>query len=369
VVVVENGPRMSLINKMLQDLDQRQALGTGPEAAIVRPAAVKPRSRDWFWRILAVLMLLSVAWVLWVSFQIMPRPIVTENALRAADDARKRPAPAPQPPAPIERAPAPVPVSETLPAQAAAEAPPPARDSLKLALDLQTPVRESSPVAGPTKAKPASNAVEKPTPSPVEKPAPSVDKRERNRGSELAEAHFRQAAQLLNQARVSEAQSQLVLALRAYPAHGPARQAYVSLLLEQQRIELARQQLQEALAITPGHPAFTLALARIYIESRDYAGALAVMDKAGAANKNADFQLLRGVILQRQARYAEAVDAYESAIRAAPQPGATWLGLAISLEGLGRRADAAEAYRRALVAGQLNADAREYAEAKTRTLE
>ena len=67
--------------------------------------------------------------------------------------------------------------------------------------------------------------------------------------------------------------------------------------------------------------------------------------------------------------YAEAVEAYQNAIRGGPQTGATWLGFGISLEGLGRKAEAAQAYRRALGAGQLTAEAREYAETRSRALE
>jgi MSHA biogenesis protein MshN len=336
---------MSLINQMLQDLDQRQALAPGLESAVVRPRG-KPRSREWFWRTLAVLMLLSVAWVFWVAFQLMPRAVATDLALRAAERARQRA------PAPVE--------------QPAVQAP---SESLKLAVEIQTPVRESPPKARPEAARPKPPAAEKPAPA-AEKPTGSVDKRDRARSkSDVAEAHFRQAAVLLNQARLSEAEDQLIAALRADDAHVAARQAYVALLLEQQRIEVARRQLLEALAINPGQPAFTLALARIHVESRDYAAALNVMEQAGSSNKTADFQLLRGVILQRQARYGEAVEAYQNAIRGAPQPGATWLGLAISLERSGRRAEAAEAYRQALVAGQLSAEAREYAESRGRALQ
>lgn len=46
-------------------------------------APAKPRTRkDWelFWRIIAVLMLLVIAWAGWVSYQIMPRSVVTPLA-------------------------------------------------------------------------------------------------------------------------------------------------------------------------------------------------------------------------------------------------------------------------------------------------
>jgi Flp pilus assembly protein TadD len=73
--------------------------------------------------------------------------------------------------------------------------------------------------------------------------------------------------------------------------------------------------------------------------------------------------------MQRQGRHAEAVDAYHGALAAGAGQATTWIGLGISLEGIGRRAEAATAYRKALGSGPLSADAREYAEARARALD
>lgn len=46
-------------------------------------APAKPRARrdwEWFWRIIAALMLLVIAWVAWVLYQITPRSVVTPLA-------------------------------------------------------------------------------------------------------------------------------------------------------------------------------------------------------------------------------------------------------------------------------------------------
>src|SRR5712691_5499867 len=87
---------MSLINKVLRDLDRRHAISTGD--ATVPPAqvrAVEPRSggHEWFWRTVAVLTLAALTWVSWVIYQVQPRPLVTELALQAAEEARARPKP------------------------------------------------------------------------------------------------------------------------------------------------------------------------------------------------------------------------------------------------------------------------------------
>ena len=355
---------MSVINKMLQDLDRRQALAGVGDAQIVRPSATEDGGREWFWRILAFLLAALLAWMGWVAFQVLYlKPLVTEAAYQAAASAKSQPAQKPAAPTPLSP-PAPVPVTE---------APKPGPEALRLAMQIETPLKEREPEPVKLEAPKAEPAkVEAPKPAAVSpKPKlPVVDKRDRTpRATDAAEPHFRRAVLLLNHGRVSEAEDQLIAALNADPAHQAARQTYVALLLEQSRTDAARRVLQDALAVNPAQPTFALALARIHTEQRDYHGALEVMDRAGSIARNADFQALRGAVLQRLSRHGEAVEAYQSAIRGGSQPATTWVGFGISLEATGRKADAAQAYRRALAAGPIAAEAREYVEGRVRALE
>lgn len=371
---------MSVINKMLQDLDRRHALGAAADAQVVRPAAGETRGRGGFWLVLVVLLGAGLAWMAWVAFQIhAARPLVTDAAFKAGAEAQTRqsakPAPVPlptaqAPSAPTPSAPAPAAQPSAIEAARPGSVPldPPSGDALRLALQLANAAPDKAPE--PTKPPPA--AQPKPKPSAQQPPAkaPAVDKRERPRSaSDTAEAHFRRAVLLLNHGRVSEAEDQLIAALSADAAHSAARQTYVALLLEQQRTDAARRVLQQALALNPGHATFALALARIHAGQRDYHAALEVMDRAGSVSRNADFQALRGAVLQRLARHGEAVESYQNAIRGGAQPATTWVGLGISLEAVGRKPDAAQAYRRALAAGPIAPEAREYAESRARALE
>ena len=354
---------MSLINRMLQDLDRRQALETA-DAGVVRASAARPSSREWFWRVLVVLLTAALAWMGWVAIQLLPRkPLATDLAFVAASEARARPPAQPAQPAP----PPPPPIAE--PAIAVPVAVAPSNDALRLATELQTPIIEK-PIELP---KPAAAATKPKTTAPAPKQAakPSVDKRERVRSpNDNAESHFRRAALLLNHGRVSEAEEQLVAALQADPRHDAARQAYVSLLLEQQRLSTARRVLQEALVLEPAQPTFALALARIHAAERDYAAALAVLDRAAPVGQGAaDFQAFRGAMLQRLGRHDEALVAYQNAVHDGTPPATAWIGYAISLEAVGKRSEAAQAYRRALTVGPLAAEARDYAESRARALE
>ncbi|HSA88381.1 MAG TPA: tetratricopeptide repeat protein [Burkholderiales bacterium] len=359
---------MSVINKMLQDLDRRQALGAVYEKSIVRAPEAKPASREWFWRVLVALLAAVLLWAGWVALQLMPRkpPLVTERAFQAAAEARSRPAPKPAQPAAPVVAEQPRVVAEQ---PKASEVSPQPVETLRLAMQLETPVQEKQekPAAAKPRPKPAAAA---PAPSPAAN-AVVVDKRDRERTpTDAAEGHFRRAALLLGHGRVSEAEGELAAALRADPAHGAARQAYVALLLEQGRLEPAQRLLREALELNPEQPTLALAAARILAGQRQYHAALEVLDRAGAAPGNADFLAMRGAVLQRLGRHGDAVAAYQQALQAGgAQPATTWVGLAISLESLGRRNEAASAYRRALAAGPLAQEAREYAENRARALE
>ena len=361
---------MSVINKMLQELDRRNAVGAGNEigAQPVKPVGSGRQRHETFWRITAALVLISVAWVGWVAYQLQPRTLFTPLAKAAAiqQQAQQEAQPQPAPPEPqVALAPKPEPVVEPPKPEAPKQEEP--AETFKLARTIETPISEPKPRVAPApKAE-----TRKPAPKAAVGPTKIVvDKRERSKGvSDPAEAYFRRAAGFLNQGRVSEAEEQLASALYVNPRHVPARQAYVALLLEQQRVDAASKLLREAVELNPPQPAFLIALARIHAEQRDYRGALQVLDKAAPDTQGTDFQVLRAAVLQRMGRHAEAVTFYESAAKSAPQQGGHWTGLAISLEALGRRAEAAQAYQRALGTKTLPAQLREYAEARVKALQ
>lgn len=362
---------------MLQELDRRHGM-SDPNATLAMPQvrAVLParKDREWFWRIIAVLMIAAVGWVGWIAWQLQPRvPVATDQAFKAAENARRNPAPA----APVVEKPvaAPQPVP-------APEKPQPA-ETFKLAQGIETPI----PVPP---AKPAARQPAKPAAAPAIKPSakldlgvppariietpaqgtPRVEKRDRTRSAEdRAEAEFRRGAALLNQGRAGEAEESFAAALSTNPAHVAARQALVALNLEQRRIDEARRLLQEGVALHPGNARFAAVLARILIERKDYAAALDVLSGVRSPDQgDAELQFMRGAALQRMGRNAEAAEAFQGSLRGAPQSGASWMGLGIALEALGKNSEAADAFRRAAGTGTLGVEARGYAEQRARQL-
>jgi MSHA biogenesis protein MshN len=355
---------MSLINEMLRDLDRRQALAVpgGPlPPGHVSAVAPPPHGRQWFWTLVAFLMVLALAWVGWVAYQIHARPMLaTELAFKAAEERKARP-PEPQPIAKPSVAP-PQPAPE-----AAKESEPP--ELFKLAPLIETPIAESvkpkAPAPAPTalppqqKARIASNTS-----------ASAVTRRDIPRTpAEQAESQFRQGVAFLNQGRVSDAQEQFAGAITRYAGHQAARQALVAIYIERGRLEEAKLVLEEGLSINPGNVQFATVLARILVERRDYASAENVLASARAGgDTDADYQLVLGAVLQHQGRHPQATAAFEKAASLKPQPATTWLAMAISFEASGRKAEALEAYRKSLAANTLSQEARGYAEARIRGL-
>src|SRR5947199_2190975 len=83
---------MSVINKVLRELDQRHAIAAtanegGPRE--VRPVRDPNLGHEWFWRVVAALLLASLAWVGWVIYQIQPRRVATDLGIAAGENARR----------------------------------------------------------------------------------------------------------------------------------------------------------------------------------------------------------------------------------------------------------------------------------------
>ena len=357
---------MSLVNRMLRDLDRRQATDAAPAdmpPGQVRAVPRSPARHEWFWRIVAALLLVSVAWVVWVTYELRPRPaLATPLALNAAEEAKRRPVQSTPDPAVAAQPPA-----QPEPQQQVAAVPPPPAplEFLKLAQLIETPIPEH-PVPKPKSSGP------RPASGPVSLSAPpaSLSKRNRPRTDDAeAESLFREGVAMLNQGRVTAAQQDFAAALKRYAAHEAARQALVSILIDRSQLDDARRLLEEGLAINPAQMHFAAVLARIHVEQRNYAAAADVLNASREAGReDADYQLLLGAVLQRLGRHAEAAEALRNAVELKKQPAATWVAFGVSLEAIGRKAQAVEAYRRSLIAAAGNQETRSYAETRIRAL-
>lgn len=361
---------MSLINRMLQDLDARRAThGVGwrlPDD--VRPLPPRPPSR-WPVLLLALILLLvasAAGTYHWWQLQDAARPqgdrgvavpLAAPSAAQGAPAEKKTEAQQ-NSDAAVATAPEITPALEVGPDA-----------SLRMADSLGTEkqsARPSKPRENTEKPAKGAPSQEKKPPSAQEKSLPTTPKSEKSpeakatgqpsiartevgaTGREGVAANYRQAIAEINQGRVAEGLARLQQVLKQDAHYSAARQLQVRLLLEARRAEEAMALLQEGLAIEPAQLNWAMTLARLQMERGEVAAAWKTLAHSlPAADRNADYQGFAGHVLQKLGQNKDAIARYQTATQLAPGDGRWWLGLGLGLEAEGRPAEAREAFMRA----------------------
>lgn len=369
---------MSLINKMLQDLDAR---ASGGAASAVQQDAVKPvpsMERDrrpvlLGGAVAGVLVVAAGAWYGWQYWQAhQAPPPAPPQPVRVIDNRIPNQPRFQEPPTakPIEPASAPA-------ASAATAAETPRTVDATSAASGAKPAH-SEHVSGATSsahgdAKPpraarsvSSHAVEgvdagaEPAPRKAARAptaAPSIGEGVVQTPKQLSDNSYRRALAALQEGRNSAALAELDKALEIDPRNDAARQTYVSLLLENRRTDDAIRQLRLALGIDPRQPGLAIILARLQLEKGGPALDTLMKTLPYAAN-SPDYQAFLAGVLQREQRHTEAADHYRAALQLAPQNAVWWMGLGISLQADQHLPEAREAYNRARSSGGLTPELR-----------
>lgn len=288
----------------------------------------------------------------------------------------------PPPPAP--------PVAAVTPAPAVAETPPPVPPTvnpendensqyLRLSSSLSSaplaPVAVPDPVVAPAAPSPKvateplpAKEVEKPAAEPP-KPAPPPGPVKIEKSPVLAtprdraDAELRKAENALAGGQRGEALEHLRAALRIDPAYALPRQALLRQLLEQRKFDEAMSVLQEGLEQQPAQVAWAMSLARLQLEQGDLVAADRTLTRSQPfAEANADYAGFVGHVKTRLGNHKQAAASYQRATRVSPGEGRWWLGLGLALEADGKTAEAKDALKRALAAGNLSADLSSIAE-------
>jgi MSHA biogenesis protein MshN len=172
--------------------------------------------------------------------------------------------------------------------------------------------------------------------------------------SQQSENLYRQSVTLLQQGRVAEAQDALRKSLEANSRNLKARQTLVGLLVEGKHNDEAMALLQDGLKLAPEQSGFSMALARLQIESGDAKGGSETLDRGlQYAGDDADYHAFYAAVMQREERHDVAIAHYLTALKSNPAMPSWLVGIGISLQAQGQNADANEAYQRAKDTGQL----------------
>lgn len=328
---------MSLINKMLTDLETRKDLPPGaritkPIFADLRPAT---RARGRSHRVLLSALVLAglavavfFAWQQWGEAWRADLQALQNRIAGAEPKAHTLPV--------VEVAVAPQPVATT-PAVKAQPVEPEA---------VEPKVTEPKPAAPKPKPRAAKRALASEDQTSFEKTARPWT------AQEQAENRYRKAMGYLKQKQRNEAEAELQAALSADPRHTPTRELLVGLLLENGRSDAAQRLLEQGLSAVPSHTVFAQLLARLYVEQGADAQAVTLLEKyRSSSERNPEFMALLATLYHRAGRHADSAAAYRQALSARPQEGKWWAGLGISLEAEKQWRPAYEAYTRAQAAG------------------
>ncbi|WP_374590453.1 tetratricopeptide repeat protein [Aquabacterium sp.] len=372
---------MSVINRMLQDLDARGAAQPDTTAA---PAAkrvdipdlpyrvrARQRRRPMSWRVKATAMLALLA----CAYAATPRHAIDGGWQRVnlQLSAFWHPVPAEQPAA------RPVVVASVQPAPAAVA--PAAVETRRNGLVMDGAL---SALAGPARvrhipkvpaAPPAARAEVLPAAVPVGATAgnerrftmidPPAAGAATSPVARAAQAYHR-ALDLSDEGRDTAALEAALDALRIDPQHGAARRLAASLALNLNRVDQAGALIDEGLKANPNDAELQYQRARALVVSGLNEQALAELQ--GQTRPTADALGLKAGLLAHEGQYPQAARAYELALREQPSNATWWLGLGVACDAQGQSAAARNALNRARALGTLRPDLQNWVEQKLATI-
>lgn len=352
---------MSLINRMLQDLDKRSSEGTATHAMHGQIRAVPPRRRaPLVWFLLGPVVVLVIGIFTWY-WQHKDTP-VTQNAMPAVDMflpslklssvLHIEHAPSGDDHAPDQKdiSAAARPITAPMPAET---------PQLKFSVDpkwtaVPGPVGEWMGAAAPDREMPAN----------MTQQVKEISVHQR------AENAYRRAILAQQQDKLAETIGELEQALQLDPRHGAARQALVGILLENKRQDEAMRKLQDGLSLDASQSGMAMILARLQVERGDVPSAIETLQRSlSYALDRADYQAFLAALYQRQGRHKEAAEYYSIALRQAPQNGVWWMGLGISLQAENRLPQAQDAFGRAKASNTLSAELLAFVEQRLNQLQ
>lgn len=340
---------MSLINKMLQDLDARGTPEGRADADGIRSVPERERgvSRALVFGGAAGLTAAAIA----LGWVYLKRPAVPPVLVSVASTPAL-PVPAAPPAA------APVVVAEPAPVPVPAPAEPRGMPVVSAAEQAEPAVKAKSKAKAPAdigdmELQRVTGRAAQPAAAPEPKTAPATSERivdgKQVTPQQRVENTYRRALGQLEDGRVSEALAGLQQTLQLDPRHQGARETLVRLLLEAQRPDEAARQLQLSLALDPKQPAQAMMLARLQLDKTNGGPAAldTLMRSLPYAADNGDYRAFLAGVLQREQRYREAAEQYQLALQTAPDNSVWWMGLGIALQADNHPAQARRAFERA----------------------
>nr|WP_321272517.1 hypothetical protein [uncultured Tolumonas sp.] len=379
---------MSLINRMLKDLDAQPA--KADIAPIYRPST--RRLPGWYWWILLLLPL--SLWLWWqplqqrlhpaavTTKQLQPEPVKANTVIssvvpQATSSATVTVTASPASTAapvviaePVEKAPETKIVKKSVTPQTAAAQ----QKSKNTQQAITTSEQETASVEpNPTEIAESSEQPAMYAAEPTAETEPlgemHVEEQKLSPG-EIATLERRKYQQAIARRDNAAAQQALLQVLANDPLDYISRKQLAALYYGENQLSAARDVLQQGITLMPTNADLRLLAARVAQAMGDKQAALqSLVAISPTVANNLDFYAMRAALAQQLGQTSEAGYSYQALTRTQPNIGRWWLGLAISQDQRGLLNDAKQAYRRALMDNQLSAASRRFAQQRIQHLE
>ncbi|WP_051333453.1 tetratricopeptide repeat protein [Aliagarivorans marinus] len=408
---------MSVINKMLNDLEQRQQSDNQAMSPLVQPAKRPP----WIMGLVVLVMLISLVaagWLLWPVLKQVDMPYsavdvteptpATNQAQAPRDDAPKTEELA-QASEPVERQIEPetttqLAETEATPADGAALPEPTAEVETTAVLEAE-PLSEPSPVPQPETQ--VDQTIVEQQVEPVIESVPEVEAEpETAPSAELAESaqepaeakttaleadsgeshmeviplelsreqrvelHLKRAFKAMEKNDTEQACEEFSTVLRLDSSQHSAREQLAALEYGRRREAQAIGLLEQGLEQDAQHVPFRLLLARIFIQQQNTQQAWFYLNgHEPMVPGNVDFFATKAALAQQLGYQQDALSSYRQLVQYEPDRARWWFGYALANDHLGQYLEAHRAYQQASLLGQLSENSRQFVEQRIRQLE
>ncbi|WP_429059702.1 tetratricopeptide repeat protein [Aeromonas veronii] len=342
---------MSVINQMLKDLDRRQQ-GSEGAAVYIAPA----RQQGWWMLLLTLICGLALGilgWRTWIYWQ-QTQPVTAASEVVTPDVVARAAAP----------------VSQPEPVEVTAALPLPSQDEVNdevgehdsgdttdgAPFDASSDVDETEPTDEELQPELYAElaAEQQAVASAPRKPSVLKIETVELSAKELAALAERKATTAMAKGSLRDAQDNYYQVLAHDPYNQGAREQLAGLLYGEGRLTEARQLLEEGIRLDPQQADFRLLLARLAISEGQQQQALGWLSgyQPDLAS-NMDYYATWAGLTQELGQNADAAALYVKLLRQQPDQGRWWLGLGVAEDGQGHSQRALDAYRNALLHGNL----------------
>lgn len=193
-------------------------------------------------------------------------------------------------------------------------------------------------------------------------------KRSEITAEQRGEKKYQEAQKLSRQGMIKQAIEKYRNALQLSPGHIEARLGLAALYFGREKPGAALVVLDKGLALDGDNVRLALLAAKIHYKQQHYAGVVHYLSQSVDAGEQIEYVALKATSLQQLRRFSEAAEQYLLLTAVNPGNGRWWLGLGTAYEGQGDKPAATAAYEKSLGLSNISQNSRQYVMSRLRLL-